>query len=386
MTDNNKTMLLSHEPLLNRQRAITATRLIIHTDTNDTSAYRVAAGELNALADIWPGERTVIVSFGDQPPDSGILDWNVPHNAMIEIPSAAVALADIQEIVGDLQRRGIPICVGGYSRGGALPPSFEFRFIFTRDGTPPPGQVPGLLIATNVADSEAFENCLRSGFDGAAGWFFLKNPITGKKLAPAHAQIVRLLNLVRNNADIKQIESALKQDVALSFKLLRYINSAGFGLSCEIQSFKHAVTILGYQKLHRWLSLLLVTASRDPAAPGLMQASIARGRMMELAGQEFFNKSELDNLFITGAFSLLDVLLGAPMDEVLEQMHLPEAISDALLNREGVFAPFLELAIACEGSHAVRLSQQADTLQLPPEAVNRAQLAALAFADSLQFN
>jgi EAL and modified HD-GYP domain-containing signal transduction protein len=379
-------MLLSHEPLLNRQRAITATRLVVHTGSGDASACASAAAELNALADVWPSQRTVIVSFGDHAPDRGILEWQVPENAMVEIPASALGSDETREVLTALQEGGIPVCVGGYTSGDALPADVPFRFVFTAEGARAAARVPGLLIAANLPDHAAFEACLRNGFDGAAGWFFLNNPPTAKKLAPAHAQIVRLLNLVRNNADLKEIEYALKQDVALSFKLLRYINSAGFGLSCEIQSFRHAVTILGYDKLNRWLSLLLVTAGKDPAAPSLMQAAIARGRMMELAGQGFFSKSELDNLFITGAFSLLDVLLGAPMETVLDQMHLPEAISEALVDHEGVFGPFLELALACEGVEAAELARQADTLQLHPESVNRAQLASLTFADRLQFS
>lgn len=379
-------MLLSHEPLLNRQRAITATRLVVHTGSNDPSACRQVSAELNALADVWPSQRTVIVSFGKQTPDSGILEWQVPENAMIEIPASALALEETQEVLAALQDGGIPVCVGGYTDGDVLPADVPFRFVLTGYSARAAARLPGLLIANNLPDHAAFDACLRNGFDGAAGWFFLRNPPTARKLAPAHAQIVRLLNLVRNNAELKEIEYALKQDVALSFKLLRYINSAGFGLSCEIQSFRHAVTILGYDKLNRWLSLLLVTASKDPAAPSLMQAAIARGRMMELAGQGFFNKAELDNLFITGAFSLLDVLLGTPMEAVLDQMHLPEAISEALVSHDGVFGPFLELALACEGGDAERLEQQAETLQLQPESVNRAQLAALTFADRLQFN
>jgi EAL and modified HD-GYP domain-containing signal transduction protein len=201
---------------------------------------------------------------------------------------------------------------------------------------------------------------------------------------PAHAQIVRLLNLVRNDAEMREVEAVLKQDVALSFKLLRYINSAGFGLQCEIQSFKHAVTILGYKNLHKWLSLLLVTSTKDPAAPALMQASVARGRFMELIGANYFAKGELDNLFIAGAFSLLDVLLGVALDKILEQMHLPAGIEDALLRTEGDFADFLELARACEQHDAAALAARAAALQLSAAEVNRAHLSALAFADSLQ--
>ena len=105
-------------------------------------------------------------------------------------------------------------------------------------------------MAINVRDSQGFQDCLDAGVNAAASWFF-KHPTKApaKALSPGQAQIVRVLNLVRKNADIKEIEAALKQDVALSYKLLRYINSAGFGLSCEVQSFRHAVTILGYLSL-----------------------------------------------------------------------------------------------------------------------------------------
>lgn len=380
-------MLISHEPLLNRQRAITATRLILRPASSAESLSHRAAAELNALAEVWPNERTVLVAFDGHAPDAGILDWQVPDNAMIEIPAAALGAGQTLELVRALQDNGIPVSVGGYSRAAPLPADAQFRFLLTDQYAQPATQnAPGLQIAANPADNAAFEACLKNGYDGACGWFFLKCTATAaKKLAPAHAHIVRLLNLVRNNAELRDIEAALKQDVALSFKLLRYINSAGFGLSCEIQSFRHAVTILGYDKLNKWLSLLLVTASKDPAAPGLMQASVARGRLMELAAKSYFEKSELDNLFITGAFSLLDVLLGTSMEQVLEQMHLPQAVGEALLRREGMYAPFLELAIACE-SGGVRLAEQADLLQVTPDAVNRAQLAALSFSDSLQFN
>jgi c-di-GMP-related signal transduction protein len=110
----------------------------------------------------------------------------------------------------------------------------------------------------------------------------------------------------------------------MSYKLLRYINSAGFGLSCEIQSFRHAVNMLGYDKLNRWLSLLLATASKDPMAPALMYTALLRGRLMELLSAGLVDKAEYDNLFITGAFSLLDVLLGVGMEQALDAMRLPD--------------------------------------------------------------
>ncbi len=375
-------MLLSYEPLLNRQRAITGTRLLAHRQPNGPSIGEA----LNRLAECWPGQRTVLLALRGPLDSADLRAWQPPVNALVEIRLAD--FADHDALVEDLRARNVSLCLSGVNAATPLPQG-EFRFLLATPGFKPDGAFPGILIAEAPLDTEAFEDCLKRGFGGASGWFFLESlarpPLQAqaKKLSPAHAHLVRLLNLVRNGAEVSQIEAALKQDVALSFKLLRYINSAGFGLSCEIQSFRHAVTILGYQTLNKWLSMLLVTASKDPAAPALMQAAVVRGRLMELLGAGFFAKAELDNLFITGAFSLLDALLGAPLADILELMRLPEAINDALLKGEGIYAPFLALARTVEGGDGAALARQVETLGLEPEACNRAVLSALGFADSL---
>jgi EAL and modified HD-GYP domain-containing signal transduction protein len=271
--------------------------------------------------------------------------------------------------------------------GLPLPAQIQFRFILADAARHPQmHDAPGLIIAKRLSSHDDFTDAMEQGYAGAAGWFFLRGLPVGDKLEASHGQIVRVLNLVRNNAEIKDVEAALKQDVTLSFKLLRYINSAGFGLAHKIESFSHAVGLLGYDKLNKWLSLLLVTASKDAAAPALMQTAITRGRFMEILGAGAFDKTQTDNLFITGAFSLLDVLLGSHMDAVLEQMTLPEAISGALLQRSGPFTPWLELALASESEDAAGIQARAVALSLDIEKVNRAQIEALVFADSLQFN
>jgi EAL and modified HD-GYP domain-containing signal transduction protein len=378
------TLLISREPVLNRSRAITATRLVVQAPAGPQACARIAA-ELNRLDEVWPTARTVIVSLAGTAPDAALLDWQVPQNAMIGIPAAALDDPATLDLMRKLQQAGVSLCLDGYRAGLALPAGIDFRFILA-DATANIDGAPGLLLAKGLQDSAQFDAALQKGFGGATGWFFLKGVTPAKKLNPGQAQTIRLLNLVRANADVKEIEAALKQDVALSVKLLRYINSAGFGLAVEIQSFRHAVTLLGYDKLNKWLSLLLVTSSKDPAAPALMQAAIARGRFMELTAKAYVDKGELDNLFITGAFSLLDILLGVLMETALADMHLPDAINDALISGSGPYAPFLSLALAAEQTDHARYCARVDELQLAPETVNRAQLEALAFADSLQLN
>jgi len=181
---------------------------------------------------------------------------------------------------------------------------------------------------------------------------------------------------------MKLIEDAFKRDPALSFKLLRYINSVGFGLSCEIQSIRHALTVIGTKQLFRWLTLLMVTAGQNSISSALMKTSIIRGRLTELLGESYFGKAGQDNLFTIGVFSLLDVMLGMPMDEVLSKIDLPEVLSDALLNRQGMYGPFLSLTEACEAGNEEKLRAVASALYINPADVNRCHMSAISWAES----
>jgi EAL and modified HD-GYP domain-containing signal transduction protein len=208
-------------------------------------------------------------------------------------------------------------------------------------------------------------------------------PQDARGLNASQTVILQLMDLVNRNADLRELEAVLKRDPAISYKLFRYINSVGFGLGAEIHSIRHAVTMLGYSTLYRWLSLLLATASGSEYAAPLMKTAIIRGRFAELLGASLLPKSEAENLFVAGMFSVLDRLLGQTMEEVLSQIPLSEALCEALLSRSGIYGPFLALAESCEqadgGSAAL-----ADALFLDADQVNRAHLAALAWAQNLK--
>jgi len=371
--------LFTREPVVNRKRAITANRLIAHGA--DVAAV---VESLNALQDVWPSHHPVFVSLERLVPTPDLMAWQAPPNAMVEIPAQAIAHPRTLELLGQLREAGIHTCLAWHTPQTVVPPESEWRFVISdARKNPAPANPPGVPLAWGLADLAAFQTATQNGYEGASGWFFLKGHPPSKGLSPAHGQIVQLLNLVRNNADIVQIERLLKQDVAISYKLLRYINSAGFGLMVEIQSFRHAISILGYDALNKWLSLLLVTASRDPAAPALMQTAITRGRLMEILGASWLDSSHHDNLFITGAFSLLPLLTGTGMAEIIEAMTLPAGVVDALLYDTGEYAPLLRLAKLTEGFDGAALARQVEELQLRPEQVNAALLSALGFADNL---
>ncbi|MDP2154574.1 MAG: HDOD domain-containing protein, partial [Sulfuricella sp.] len=243
---------------------------------------------------------------------------------------------------------------------------------------------PAQLIAEKVETRSEHAICKKLGFTYYQGYHFAHpETLSAKVINPAYAVVLELLDKVRNNAEVKDIESSFKHDVALSFKLLRYINSVGFGLSCEIQSLRHALAILGYQQLYRWLTLLLITAGEGSTSPALMKTAVTRGRLAELLGTDMLGAADRDNLFIVGVFSLLDAMLEMPMDEVLDKLSLPEAISDALLSRQGLYGPFLDLTIACEEGDSDHIEKLAFSLQLEPDKINQAHLDALAWVETL---
>lgn len=241
------------------------------------------------------------------------------------------------------------------------------------------------MVGRPVTTWADFDACAALGLDAFVGKLHL-TPRPGsavKGMNPAQAIILQLMQMVQQNEDIPKIEGVLKRDPALSYKLLRYINSAGFGATREIQSLRQAIAMLGYAPLYRWLTLLLATASTSGYSPVLMETAVVRGRLAELLGQKGLPRGEGENLFVAGMFSLLDRLLGLPMKEVLDTIQLPDEVVRALLTRGGMYGPYLALAEACELNSQL-VESLAASLNIPPEEVNKAHLSALSWAQSVQ--
>ena len=240
------------------------------------------------------------------------------------------------------------------------------------------------LIAEKVETADQYEMVSKLGVTLYQGYWFTKPVlITGQTLRPAQAAIIQLINLVRKQASTAEIEEVLKREPTLSFNLLRFINSSGFGLNREITSFRHAVMLLGLKKLFRWAALLMTTSRAAGSSAAVGSMAVVRGRLMELLAIELLPPEECDNAFVVGVFSLLDTMLGMPLGKALEGISLPESVTDALLHKTGVFAPFLALTQACENADDEAFARTADSLKLSNQQVNWAHLQALAWAETL---
>lgn len=242
------------------------------------------------------------------------------------------------------------------------------------------------LIAVGVNSEEHLEACRKLAFNYFSGYYFTRPRLSAPHRLDNHRlKVIELLNLVRSHAEIKELEASVKRDAAITFRILRYINSPANGLRQEIRSIAHAMTLLGYDQLYRWLTLLLFASEKaEPRSQLLLKNALVRARLVELLGREKITGPEQDGLFLVGILSLLEALLNVPMEKALENFQLPQQVSLALLKGEGIYAPFLDLAIACEESEQDAIEVLAAVCGLDAARVNAAHVEALVWAEEVE--
>jgi EAL and modified HD-GYP domain-containing signal transduction protein len=249
----------------------------------------------------------------------------------------------------------------------------------------PTGLNRAMLIAHELNTFDEFNLCFQSGFDLFLGDYI----ISRENWHPPKSDInrllvIKLLNLLRGDEDIKTVAQQVTADPVMTFKLLRYLNSPAMGLQSPVATIDKAVLILGRERFYRWLSLLLF----DIKAPGfrerlLTEQALTRAFFLEhLAGQGKI-PGKPDELFILGLFSMLDLLIGQPLESILQQTHLPPQVHAALIGESGIYQTALKLAEALEDRLEEAIEQTATACGIDAVTVSRYSLEALARADEI---
>jgi len=330
----------------------------------------------------------LIVAFADERLPASLLGWRPPQHTLPEIHGDWLALPATTDM---LANGNYPAwCLNG-SPGSRLDPALRKTLRFTvasakaemrSDGPAISGKASVRMGVLTHAEADIL---FAQGTDWVAGWPL---PVTKPDIKGRGTEkrmiVVRLLQLVQANADIDELEALLKQDAGLAFKLLRYINSASNGLTLQIQSFQHAVMILGYKRLTRWLALLVLASGENPDLLPVMGISLRRAFFTERVGKLLFGDVDPDELFMTGMFSLLDVIFSQPFDVLLEKLSLPEAVSDSLRNHSEPYGPLLHLAQTIERDDPEAIRQSIEMLGLNVADVNRALMLAIRDADLVE--
>lgn len=212
-----------------------------------------------------------------------------------------------------------------------------------------PGHVR--LLAEKIETEEEFHQALEYGYVLFQGYFFCKPVVLHKKKLTSNAlsQIRLLKEVNRQDFDFSAIINVISSDTNLVHKLLTYINSVGIGLTYHISNLRQAAVLLGSGGMRRWVTLISLQTFSEDKPPELFTISLLRAKFCELIAHEI-NRPDLtpDTGFLLGMFSLLDVLLSQPMEEVLKEVGLSSELNAALLGEDNILRHVLDLVIAYE--------------------------------------
>lgn len=245
---------------------------------------------------------------------------------------------------------------------------------------------PGVkFLAEKIESQGEFTEATKLGYTLFQGYFFCKPEMVTARDIPAYkVNYLRLLKVANEPVfDMNKVEEVLRHEPSASVKLLRYLNSAIFGLRHKVTSIRQALLLLGERPCRRWVSLLAVTGIGGDKPGEIVVMSLVRARFLELLSGLTDNKERGVELFLLGMLSLVDVMIGRPMDEVLGPLALSDDVRNALLEGRGAFAPWHRLAVAYERAEWTEVESLVTSLKLDASAVADAWRDSIAWANEI---
>jgi EAL and modified HD-GYP domain-containing signal transduction protein len=385
-------VVLGASSLFDGKRAPVAAHMTVFPQRPDETID--AAGLLQVIDVIAPPEGgPLMLSVANEAGLRALLAAPTAPHLMIEVPGFMLSDPELATLLQERVATGLSLVLGGRVPESVPQGLWSLFRAVTVDRAnirnPLPNGAGGrpLLRYFVGADGPAMSaGALKAGFSAVVGWPVGDAPGADTKSRPIPAgvtTVVDLMQRVDRQEPAEKLEAVIKNDPTLAFRLMRYLNSPGFGLSVEISSFRHALMILGYQRLKRWLALLVTSAVDDPDMKPLMQLAVRRGLLMEEIARPGGDDALRNELFICGVFSTLDRMIGQSFEQLLKTIPVQESVAQALGHDSGPCAPFLALARAVEAESAYDIREAAEVLMLSVGDVNRALAKSLVHAHSL---
>ena len=320
---------------------------------------------LDGLAECLPRDKVVIEILEDAEPDDALLE------KVIQLYGLGYRLAlDDFTMVSDWDRFLPYIHIIKFDL-----PCIEHFMANHR-------HLPLTYLAEKVEDQAEFERMKQLGVTLFQGFFFSRPQMVQQPtIPPAQLVVMQLLEVVnQTEPDLDKIEQLLNQDLTLSLKLLRYINHLK-RFPQPIASFRQAASSLGHAQLKRFVALIAATSAGSEKSAELHQMSLIRARFCELLAQTHAPAEQAQQAFVTGLFSLLDVLMGEPLDQLLGSIPLTDDIRAALLTRKGKLGFYLAFCEDFEKADWQRVAANTVRLGLNEEKVSHLYLSATAWVN-----
>jgi c-di-GMP-related signal transduction protein len=242
------------------------------------------------------------------------------------------------------------------------------------------------MLAEKVETPEEFAEALDMGYSLFQGYFFCRPEMLHRRAIPASklAYLDVLKAATAAELDIAALALKIKQEPSLTYKLLRYLNSAGFGLRAEIYSIPHALSLLGERELRKWIAVVAVGVMADGKPDELMTVPLVRGRFCELLAPVVGMAAHANDLFLLGLLSVTDAILDQPLAAILSELSVGNDIKEALLAGSGVYRDILEMATAHECADWDAVSGLAARLGVKEDQIPEIYFSALDWVSSLR--
>ena len=346
---NKTTAYLGRQPILDGNQQIAAYELLFreggeHNFASESSSRATAQVLLNTVAGMGIsqvlGDKLGFINFGREMLKDEIVFLLPREQVVLEILEDVEPDADLVRRCRDLKAAGYRFALDDFIYSPKLEPLLAVADFIKLDLTlldPPALEEHARmararnfrLIAEKVEDCDQFAFSRALGAELFQGYFFARPVILQQtSISAQRLAVLQLLNELFGDADVTRMERIISRDLGLSYKLLRFINSASQGRIHETDSIRAAIVGLGQQQLYRLLTLLLFAGEGDLPASPLLSVALQRGRLLESLGQQCC-PARASDLFLLGSFSLLEALLETPLARILETIHLPKPLEEA---------------------------------------------------------
>lgn len=240
------------------------------------------------------------------------------------------------------------------------------------------------LLAEKVESEEEFVLANRMGFSYFQGYFFCKpQSIRIKEISSVKVNLIRLLaEVTKKEIELERLREIIASDVAITYKLLRFLNSAYYYLLQKVKSVRHGVALLGEKELRNFCMLVIISELASDKPDELVRLVLVRAKLCEVLGKSVgISESECLNLYMIGLFSLLDAMLDCPMSEILDKLPINAVVKESLLGKKNAYTDFLRLSQAFEKNQKDECLLLQKKLSLTAEQVQACYLEAVKYAN-----
>lgn len=378
---------LARQPILDRQQKLYGYELLFrdgesnafpHIDADIATSNLIQYAELQHSLTELTGQLPAFINFAQGALLTSLPTILSPADVVIEVLEDVEPSEEVKERLRQLHSLGYKLALDDYNFDARWFDIFDCLWMIKVDLQLYTNRQLQILkyqvrdfnihlLAEKVETLEQFYTALEDGFDYFQGYFFSKPElIKRRRISPTRTACAELLAETANqNFDFKRMSIILQRDVALSYRLLRFVNTAAFGFREKVTSIEQAVIFLGANEVNRFVTMAIAAALTDTKPNELIRMSITRARFCELVAQHHTQSNVIEQqAFLVGLFSLLDAMFDEPIELAIKRLNLSANLERALLGRKGLLAFYLALINSYEKANWKKVEAIARRLKI----------------------